>query len=264
MVVLGGSVAAVAGIVVSALPPDDATVERLAGYVTAAPDHTICRKVAGDVELCAPPPYRGHASRLALDLEPVAAAIPAGVLAEPLRLGFRAENTDMLQGRVRRAVAAEVAPGPPVGLPFGHHDVHRREARFGLAAAAVRVPTDDSDPEAGLVNGQARGVVLLWLAVAGLSRDDSLDILEPERTGSSTERGDIWPSYCGTPVQWAPQDLDAARRLLDAGADRVTPILAARWTHWVDPTTATDELLAAVGAPPVGEPDPIDDLGATC
>lgn len=264
MVALGGSLAAVAGIVVSALPPDDTTVERLAGYVTAAPEHTTCPHVTSDVELCAPTPYRGHASSLALDLQPVAAAIPGGVLAEPLRLGFRVEDTDLLQGRVRRAVAAEVAPDPAVGLPFGHHDVHRREARFELAAAAVRVPTDDTDPGAGLVNGQARGVVLLWLAVAGLPRDDALEILEPERTGTPTERGDIWPSYCGTPVQWAPQDLDAARRLLDAGANRVTPVLAARWTRWLDPTTATDELLAAVGVPPVGAPDPIDDLGATC
>jgi len=263
-VALAGSLAVLAGIVVSAVPPGDGTVERLAGYVTAAPAYTTCRHLTSDVELCAPAPYRDHATSLAGDLQPVAAAIPAGAVAQPLTLRFYAKDTYMLQGRVRRAVEASMVSDSAAGMPFGHHDTHRAEARFELAAAAVHVPTGNTPPDAGLVNGQARGVVLLWLAVAGLPRDDALGVLSPERTGTPTDRGDIWPSYCGTPVQWAPQDLEATRRLLTAGADRVTPVLAAQWARWVDPATATDELLSAVGAPPVGQPDQIEDIGATC
>jgi hypothetical protein len=70
-----------------------------------------------------------------------------------------------------------------------------------------------------------------------------------------------WPEPCvsgsSPPVAWSAQDLAAARALLERPADEVQQMLVDGWAQLVDPTTTTDELLAAAGLDPVGPPDRI-------
>lgn len=99
-----------------------------------------------------------------------------------------------------------------------------------------RDPVGPDAPGNVLVDGQARGVVMLWLATAGLDRDETLAMLQPGDLGDPSHRGHIWPGLCGADIQWAPQDLAAAR--LVATGDRA----------------ATAEVVAATGT---GGPTPL-------
>lgn len=73
------------------------------------------------------------------------------------------------------------------------------------------------------IDGQARGVVALWLAARGLDLDDAMHLATVEEPGDSDENlirgqttdpfehGLAWPTMCG-PVVWSPQDLVARSR----------------------------------------------------
>jgi hypothetical protein len=65
-------------------------------------------------------------------------------------------------------------------------------------------------------------------------------------------------------VQWSPQDLVAARSLVAVDRDTVGGLLAGDWPRWTAPEASTDDLLTALGLPPVGPSDPIEPLGSTC
>ena len=56
------------------------------------------------------------------------------------------------------------------------------------------------------------------------------------------------------PVTWSAQDLAAVRALQALPDTDVTQVLDADWARWIDPSTTTDELLAALGLPAVGDP----------
>lgn len=255
---------ALAGVVLVALPPGDAHLERLAGYATGDPRFSDCHDLAGVAELCAPQPYVDHGERMAASLLPVAAAVPTDAAVEPMSVGFLPDDIDALQSDVRDRVGEVAPPERFIDLPFSHHQSALRVARFTLAAALVGVELGPDAPENVLLDGEARGVVLLWLAIRGLDDSQVRDILTPDDRSSPTMRGHIWPGVCGAALQWAPQDLAAARTLDAADSQVVRDVLAADWGRWTSPTTRTDELLIAVRLPPLGTPESIEPLGAMC
>jgi hypothetical protein len=264
LVVAGASVVALAGVSLVALSPGDAHVERLAGYATGDRRFSDCHDLAGLAELCVPQPYADHGERMAASLLPVAAAVPASAAVEPMHLGFLPDDIDSLQADVRDRVGEVAPPEGFIDLPLSHHQSAMRVARFTLAAALVGVELGPDAPENVLLDGEARGVVLLWLATRGLDDAQVSAVLTPADRSSPTMRGHIWPGTCGADLQWAPQDVAAARALVAADDQVVSDVLAAHWGQWTSPSTRTDDLLIAVRLAPVGTPDSIDPLGKIC
>jgi hypothetical protein len=259
-----GAVVAIGGIVVTALGPSDATAQRLADYVLLDERTTECTDASRTVEVCVPEPYGEHGTTLAAWVAPVAAAVPVQQ-AEPVRMWLLADDIEQLQGNVRDRIDPTPLPPNVIALPFGHHEAHLASARFGLAAATVGIPIGPEAPTNVLVGGEARGVVMLWLVANELDDHDVDRLLTPQdsRAGASY-RGHLWPGICEADVQWSPQDVDAARGVIALDRTFVADVLADDWERWIDPATPTDELLTALGVPPVGAPEPIEPLGDTC
>lgn len=259
-----GAAIAGSGIVLAAIGPSDATARTLAGYVLGDDGVTDCTAVAAGVEVCVPEPYREHGANLAAEVTPVAAAIPFEP-AQPLAMRLLVEDIDQLQGRVREHVPPTPVPSHVVPIPFGHHESHFAVVRFKLAAAAVGIPVGPDAPESVLIDGQARGVVMLWLATSGLDDRDVDRVLTPHDSGSGASyRGHLWPDICLTDVQWSPQDVEAARSIAALDRAMVADVLVADWQQWIDPITPTDDLLIALELSPVGQPEPIEPLGDRC
>ena len=257
-----GAGVAIAGIVLVGLAPSDAAADRLAGYVLGEERYTTCTKIAPEVDVCVPNPYRDHGAAIAATIAPVAAAIPDGALARPVTLQFVVDDRDMLQRPVRERLPYALDPPGVVPLMFAHRDDAFGVARFDLAAAAVGIPYDA--PSNVLVDGQARGVVMLWLATAGLDRTETRAVLQPGNLSDSSWRGHIWPGMCGADVQWAPQDLVAARMVVSLDRTATAAVLTGEWERWIDPATTTDELVTALGLPSAGPSEPIRALVGDC
>ncbi|MEO6652088.1 MAG: hypothetical protein ABIP17_05460 [Ilumatobacteraceae bacterium] len=124
-------------------------------------------------------------------------------------------------------------------------------ARFALAFSAAGLPTEEpADGVPLIVVGQARSVVALWLATAGLSDDDAYDLLstDSEHSNEPMARSAVWAgAACWVPpAVTSIEELDLARRLAIGDDARVAAVLTERWEHWIDPTTSTVELVAAL------------------
>lgn len=259
-----GAAAAIGGIVLTALGPSDVTAQRLADYVLLDDRTTECTDISRSVEVCVPEPYRQHGTSLAAWVAPVAAAVPIQQT-EPIRMWLLAADIERLQSAVRERIDPTPLPPNVIALPFGHHEGHLATARFGIAAATVGIPVEPDAPQNVLVDGEARGVVMLWLVANELDERGVDRLLTPQdsRTGASY-RGHLWPGICEADVQWSPQDVEAAHAVLALDRTVVAEVLASNWERWVDPATPTNDLLIALGAPPVGPPEPIEPLGDTC
>jgi hypothetical protein len=259
-----GAVVAIGGIVLTALGPSDATAQRLADYVLLDDRTTECADVSRAVEVCVPEPYGEHGATIAAWVAPVADAVPVDQ-AQPIRMWLLADDIEHLQGKVRERIDATPLPPNVIALPFGHHESHLAAARLSLAARTVGIAVGPDAPQNVLVDGEARGVVMLWLVANELDDRDVDRLLTPQdsREGASY-RGHLWPGICEADVQWSPQDVDAARTVVALDRAVVADVLAADWKSWVDPATTTDDLLMALAVPPVGPHEPIEALGDTC
>jgi hypothetical protein len=106
--------------------------------------------------------------------------------------------------------------------------------------------------------------VALWLATRGadaaaLAASASFD---PWSADLIDRRPPGWHESHGCPlppVVWSAQDRAAARTVLALPAVQVGRVVTDGWSRWSDPRTGTDELLAALGLPPVG---PFDEVVA--
>ena len=262
-----GSAVALVGLLLTVRPLSDATVDRLTEYVLAPASHEVCQTLSNDVEICALEPYRDHGADLAAYLAPVADAIPAGAFDRPVTMRLLVgDGLEQLPSQVQERIVPTPIPPGTVPLTFGHNFGSLDEARFVLAATAVGLPTGENAPESLLVDGQARGVIMLWLATSGLAEQEANDVLRPDEYNDNTPtgQGHVWPGTCTSRVQWAPQDLTAARSLIAIAPEAVEGLLVADWSHWTEADTSTDELLHALGLPTVGPADPIEPLGSTC
>ncbi len=243
----------------------------LAAPIADPAAHQDCRSAGGDVMVCAYRPYVDLAGLMAEEIAPVVAALPPGVGSVTFRQRFDGSVAELPEV-VRRNIPEPGDEGDegdePLYFGFASHHDALRAGRFRLAAHAIGLGTDPVDPGTS-VSGQARGVVVLWLATRGWSPSQIDQALTPELHGdgefSATQRGDIWPGRCNDEVAtvvWSPQDLAAARVLVRLDDDVVRRVVWSQWDRWSDPGTGTDELLAAVGLGPVGPAEPVDPGGA--
>ena len=250
------------GLVLTLRPLTDSTADRLAAYAAGTTSDQTCEQLAEQVELCALAPYEDHGATVVHALTPVAEALPGSPVDPPIVLQFLPSDPARLPGPVRQRL--EPSDAGTVRMPFASSDKALAQARFVLAANALGVPVGGDAGVNHLVAGEARGVVLLWLGTAGLPAEVTHDILTPYSSATASEAGDVWPSEdgCRSDVQWAPQDVAAARALIAHDPEIVRGVLRENWARWLAPDTSTDELLVAVGLEPVGPADHIEPVSS--
>lgn len=269
-----GVVAAAAGLLVVGsgvattrpVPADRAA--HVADLIANVAAHQSCAATAGPVDVCV---YTSSelGDRVRAEVAPVAAALPAGATRITLRQGYAGRLDALPPGVVRRLPQGVPPPGPnEARLGFDFAPAERRVPRMQLAFAAAGLPVEpDEGDRPVVVAGQARGAVALWLATRGLDAEDARRFTSarygqsgPVGEQDAFDRGYVdWPSYCGvTPVVWSAQDLAAARSLVAAPEAAVRSVVHGGWERWRDPGTSTDELLAALGLPPVGPAEVVE------
>lgn len=269
----GSLVVAVVAASVVMQPLTDAQAAEQAALISDVEAHQTCTPVGSVGSVCVYDAYRDRADAFVTELEPVAAALPPGVPAEPAV--FR-QFVDTGAGGLPAPVADLLEPEDfrldDLRLRFYAHPDTFAATRMRLAAYAVGLPTEAMGTSVPtVVAGQARGVLVLWLGTRGLDPNTARKLVapadEPGVPDTPQTQGDIWPGRCydeeGVLV-WAPQDLEAARLLIDLPAAAVHDVVVGQWDRWIDPETTTDDLLAALGADPVGPPDHIVAFADTC
>ncbi|HVF74968.1 MAG TPA: hypothetical protein VM938_07960 [Acidimicrobiales bacterium] len=246
--------------------PDAETARHVADLIARPASHQACDRVGALVDVCTYRDYNELHASIVAAVAPVARALPARAQPITLRQGFGGTEGD-LPVEVRRLLPAGV-PSPGEGeveIGFASADNALLEYRLLVAFAALglRLRSDALDHGPLVIAGEARGVVALWLAARGLDPGDAVGLATVEQPGVSDnnlrggagsdafELGLAWPEMCG-PVVWAPQDLAAARALMRAPEAEVAAIVDAGFARWSQPTTTTDDLLAALGLPTVG------------
>ena len=263
-------VAAVTGVAVTR-PVSDAGAARLASLVAEPERHQECVE-AGRVRVCSYQGYEEYSRTMAAEAAPVVAAAPPAVGPVVIRQMFDGDLAK-LGPEVARALGGRGIGGGPAALAtFEIVPGTRHALRIAAGLAAVGLPArppGDDVPVA--VTGQARGVLALWLAARGLPPDEAQRLATPGDgesndpalvQGSRQTRGMAWdPCVAGAPpVAWAPEDLEAARAIIALPEAAVASTIRTGWSRFTDPATTTDDLLGALGLPPVG-PVPLVVLG---
>ena len=240
-------------------PMPASSAARIASLIADPASHQVCHP-AGSVQVCVYPGHEELAARVVAEVRPVAAMLPDA--AGPLTLRHRFPGRlDDLPPEVARRLPAGVPPVPAdeAALGFKASRQSLLETRLVVAAHVTGLP-----PEAGpdrrplVIAGQARGVVALWLATRGLGPGPTRRLTSGRAISDvgngepdAFDRGYAWPG-CLSPVVWSAQDLLAARALIALPESTVGEAVHQGWAQWRDPSTGTDELLAAVGLPPAG------------
>jgi hypothetical protein len=263
---------AAAMVVTRPIPPGSA--RHIADLIARPAAHQACTDSGGGVSVCAYRPYAGLARHVARDLQTATSFLPAGAV-DGTRF-LQAFDTDLSEAppEVTDALSRRDVglPNGALRLRFHSHPETIQAARMRLVASALGLPTEaQAGDRPSVVAGQARGVVVLWAAGLGLNakavRSLTNGTIPPDRPADATDRGMAWPAPChgeAAVLQWAPQDLAAARMLLSRPRAEVEHVVRAGWDRWRQAATTTDELLAAAGLSPVGPPESVEARPLTC
>lgn len=244
-------------------PMSAASAERIASAVADPASVQDCT-TSGAVTVCLFPVHGPLLGRALEDLAPLVVALPPAAGAWTLRQRFDGDLAD-LPPEVRRRLSPEdlEVPAGEVAIEYGEEVGYTLgTVSFQLALGVVGLPDeDDADRMPAVAAGQARGVVALWLATRGKDPGEVYELTNSPIPSSSDpyERGTLEEGDCATPaVVWSGQDLAAARTIVAMPAEEVARVIAARWAHWTDPSTSTDELLVALGQPTAGPFDEVE------
>jgi hypothetical protein len=254
-------------------PIDPARAQALADRVNDPASHQRCESAGAEVAVCAYPEYGHLTGPVAASLAPVVAALPEGAISGPVVFRQLIDGpTEQLPPEVARLLTSDPTDTDALRLRFYVQDDNLVANRLRLAARAADLPTeliDGTTPT--VVAGQARGVVVLWLASQGMSAGEIDDLLSAEQGGGEpmtpNRRGDLWPGRCADedPVLlWSRQDAEAARAVIAADPVRVRSTITGDWDRWTAPDSTTDELLAELGLPAVGPFDTIEPIADRC
>lgn len=271
--VLGGAtvVALVAAVLI--VRPATGDADRIADLVGDPVAHSTCVSAGPGVEVCAYEGYGGLAEETAAALAPVAASVPDGVLRDVVFVAYYEQSISRLTAETQDAFAKRGIrlPEDALRLRFNAHPENFEAVRLRLAARAVGLPADASDNEWPTpTEGRSRGVIALWLATRGMdpsTRDRLITVDESADHLGDIPAGAIWPGAChedNGALQWSPSDIDAARVLFAMPEDEVQRVVLERWEALTGPDASTDELLVAMGAPPLGFVEPVRLRRDTC
>lgn len=265
--VLVGAVAVAVVSAVLIVRPATQQADDIADLVADPIAHSTCVAAGPDVEVCAYEGYEGLARDTAVEIGPVVAAVPDGVLDDVVFVAYYEGGVDRLTAEVQAELDGRGVELPPhaLRLRFNSHPENFEAVRLRMAARAVGLPADTTDDELPTsVGGRARGVVALWLATRGLDDDARERLITADASGdpsTPTPPGAIWPGTCheeNQAVQWSSTDLDAARVLFSLGDERVRRVLGERWDELTGDDVTTDQLLVAMGASPLGPPEAVE------
>lgn len=233
-------------------PMSPTAAARIAAVVSMPAAHQECT-ATGPVEICVFPIYRGSLRAVTDRVAPIAAVLPADAGRFTLRQVYD-RDLDELPPEVRRLLTEADLERLDREVPLGFEGELVEFAGSDLAYRALGLPVEaDDDLLPTVVAGQARGVVVLWLATRGLNPEAAAEMIGDAQRWSSAELED-----CEVPaLVWSRQDLAAARAVLALPEDDVTRIVGEGWDRWTDPRVGTDELLAALGLDAVG---PFDEV----
>jgi hypothetical protein len=241
-------------------PLSPAAAARIATAV-AQPEADQACTATGPVELCVFPIYREALAELTDRVAPIAAVLPADAGQRTLRQVYEG-NLDELPPEVRRLLTEADLERPDREVSLGFEGELVERAGSDLASRVLGLPVEPGDDLLPTVlAGEARGVIVLWLATRGFDADAAADTIADAERWSNAELED-----CEEPaLVWSRQDLAAARAVLALPEDDVTRIVGDAWERWTDPRVGTDELLAALGLDAVG---PFDEVvaqpGSSC
>lgn len=256
--------AAVGSAVLATRPMELDEAERIAVLINDPAGAQEC-VAAEKLPVCVFPGDAGLARHLAQVIRPVADAAPPGSLdGWVVRYGHDLDLRE-LDPAVRALVRPRRTSERIIPMQVVAHPAADEGARFWTALAATRIAGDSRTA----LGGQSRGVIALWLATRGTDEATALAMTShhPNADPGNPARHRPWPDSCWAdpaPVTWALSDLTAARQLQAAPEDDVRRRLWAEWDRFVDPATTTDELMAALGLPPVGSPSGRTPPGQDC
>lgn len=242
---------------VATRPEPASEVDRVASLIAEPERHQTCTDLG--VPFCVyedgEPLVDGYRPHLAA----VFAALPADVDLGDLtfRQGADVRPNELAPPVRDRLASWTPAPGvPPVKLNTEGYDA----ARFWSALAATGVADETGPGTVVHLGGQSRGVVAIWAATRGVEVGRAVvemaSLGQPDEHGEFSDEARPWPQVCEagpTPVTWSLNDLIAARTLIRMPEDVVGPVIRDDWDRWIDPSTTTDELLAALDLAPLGE-----------
>ena len=267
---LGVSAVAFAGVTgyVQTRPMTDGDAERIAAMISDPIAHSSCRTTDG-LTLCA---YRDYADITGVWTRELTAPF-AAVWPQRRTNGFAVvwhePRLDRLDPAVRdrldvQALAAswnaDSSTWNGVAVDGTESNLINRLALGLWSVSLASVPAGDAPCWAG---GQARGIVALWVAAQGMSRDDAKRFVSGTWNGLGDDHGDsnlpaewidgyIWVGDATPPVLWSATDIVAAEAMLALDATLVRDTLWAGWQQWSEASATTDDLMTALGVVPAG------------
>jgi hypothetical protein len=270
---VAAAVAVVAGVLI-VRPASPAAVDRVAARVLRPAASERCVDAGSGVRACAYTEYRDAAALAAARLRPVAASLPRAAVEGTTVMQWFDQEVGEAPAEVRAAIGRRSPSTPPgaLRLRFSTHPEALQAARLRLVTHALGLPVEvGGDGMGTVVAGEARGIVVLWAAAQGLDRGAALRTVREVQThgepADATARAAVWPGLCsgeGPVLQWSPTDLVAARAVLRLPAAEVRRVVARDWERIRDPAMTTDDLLEALGLPPVGAPEPVERRAVGC
>lgn len=235
-------------------PLSAADARRIASLLNEPDRHQRCRDVG--IAVCAHPDDDALVEHYAEALAPVLAAAPPAARATLRESGLRIRqgalvDVGVLDPSVRALLRSPTDVAATIAMDGTASAVEG--ARFWTAIGLTGT-TLPGQPVLH-VRGQARGVIVLWLATRGMSEGDARQMTSLHVDDHWGETGRPWPNACEaglTPLVWARSDLEAVAAVRALPDDDVRALLVQRWDELVDRATSTDDLLAMLGLPPVG------------
>ncbi len=278
LAVAAATIAVVAGVIQTRpMSPSDAA--RIAALVSDPVAHSTCRTEDG-LTLCAYHDYADILDNWERDLTASFAAVAPGKRATGFTVLWREPRPDRLDPAVLKRLDVDTFTAPAtsdrgvwngVALEVSESVAVNRIA-LGLWSADLPLAPDANDVPCS-VGGQARGVVALWVAAQGITEVDASVFVSGTWTHTRDEGSEVPPSWVDghiwwvdstPPVLWSAPDVAAAQAVVNLDPRQVRDVLWSDWSQWINPTTTTGDLLAALGLPTVGPPGSLPVGTSTC